>query len=118
MFETRKGATESLQKYQTFFDDVYAEGVLNRKTKHLIALGASLAAGCQPSTQYCLAVARELGATDEELKEAMAVAMAVGATKIRLLQESTLVSMGSPPGGENRGPEQQDQGLTQASCIT
>jgi AhpD family alkylhydroperoxidase len=97
MFETRKGATESLQKYQTFFDDVYAEGVLNRKTKHLIALGASLAAGCQPSTQYCLAVARELGATDEELKEAMAVAMAVGATKIRLLQESTLVSMGARP---------------------
>jgi alkylhydroperoxidase/carboxymuconolactone decarboxylase family protein YurZ len=39
---------DSLQKYEAFFDDVYAEGVLDRKTKHLIALGASLAAGCQP----------------------------------------------------------------------
>ena len=48
MLETRKSVDESLQKYQTFFDGVYAEGVLDRKTKHLIALGASLAAGCQP----------------------------------------------------------------------
>ena len=48
MMETMRGVNESLQKYQTFFDDVYAEGVLDRKTKHLIALGASLAAGCQP----------------------------------------------------------------------
>jgi len=48
MMETKRGVNGSLQKYQTFFDDVYAEGVLDRKTKHLIALGASLAAGCQP----------------------------------------------------------------------
>jgi len=48
MMEIKRGVNESLQKYQTFFDDVYAEGALDRKTKHLIALGASLAAGCQP----------------------------------------------------------------------
>ena len=35
-----------LNKYQEFFDAVYAEGRIDRKTKHLIALGASLAAGC------------------------------------------------------------------------
>jgi alkylhydroperoxidase/carboxymuconolactone decarboxylase family protein YurZ len=46
--ETRRSVDESLRKYQTFFDEVYAQGVLDRKTKHLIALGASLAAGCQP----------------------------------------------------------------------
>ena len=48
----------------------------------------------------------------------MAIAMTVGATKIRILQESTLASMGSPAGRENREPEQQDQVLAQASCIT
>jgi hypothetical protein len=48
----------------------------------------------------------------------MAIAMTVGATKIRILQESTLASMGSAPSGENREPEQQDQGLAQASCVT
>ena len=37
-----------LSKYQEFFDAVYSEGRIDRKTKHLIALGASLAAGCDP----------------------------------------------------------------------
>jgi len=39
---------ELLVKYQEFFDAAYAEGSIGRKTKHLIALGASLAAGCDP----------------------------------------------------------------------
>jgi alkylhydroperoxidase/carboxymuconolactone decarboxylase family protein YurZ len=39
---------DSLSKYQEFFDSVYAGGEIDRKTKHLIALGASLAAGCDP----------------------------------------------------------------------
>jgi len=39
---------DSLSKYQEFFDRVYTDGVIDRKTKHLIALGASLAAGCDP----------------------------------------------------------------------
>ena len=36
-----------LSKYQEFFDSAYGEGAIDRKTKHLIALGASLAAGCE-----------------------------------------------------------------------
>ncbi len=40
--------TNNLKKYQDFFDSVYEGGVIDTKTKHLIALGASLAAGCQP----------------------------------------------------------------------
>ena len=38
----------SLDTYQQFFDEVYNDGVIDVKTKHLIALGASLGAGCQP----------------------------------------------------------------------
>jgi hypothetical protein len=34
--------------YDEFFDRAYAEGVLDRKTKILVALGASLASGCAP----------------------------------------------------------------------
>jgi transcription initiation factor IIE alpha subunit len=34
-----------------------------------------------------------LEVTDEELKEAMAIAMTVGATKIKILQESALASL-------------------------
>ena len=40
--------SDSMNKYQEFFDAVYEEGTINVKTKHLIALGASLAAGCEP----------------------------------------------------------------------
>ncbi len=36
-----------LGKYRQFFDSVYEGGILDRKTKHLIALSASLAAGCE-----------------------------------------------------------------------
>ena len=39
---------DALSKYQEFFNSAYAEGTIDRKTKHLIALGASLAAGCDP----------------------------------------------------------------------
>lgn len=35
-----------LGKYDEFFNAAYADGAIDRKTKHLIALGASLAAGC------------------------------------------------------------------------
>jgi alkylhydroperoxidase/carboxymuconolactone decarboxylase family protein YurZ len=38
----------ALDKYKDFFEVAYAEGALDRKTKHLIALGASLSAGCDP----------------------------------------------------------------------
>jgi SAM-dependent methyltransferase len=35
-----------MEKFQDFFHTVYNTGVLDRKTKHLVALGASLAAAC------------------------------------------------------------------------
>lgn len=38
---------DSMGKYEEFFHDVYHTGVLDGKTKHLVALGASLAAGCE-----------------------------------------------------------------------
>jgi alkylhydroperoxidase/carboxymuconolactone decarboxylase family protein YurZ len=39
---------DALSKYQEFFNEAYGAGAIDRKTKHLIALGASLAAGCDP----------------------------------------------------------------------
>ena len=39
---------DALSKYQEFFNAAYGEGTIDRKTKHLIALSASLAAGCEP----------------------------------------------------------------------
>jgi len=39
---------DGLKKYREFFEAAYADGAIDRKTKHLIALGASLGAGCEP----------------------------------------------------------------------
>jgi len=38
-----------------------------------------------------------LGATEEEIKEAMAIAMTVGATKIQLLQQRAMDSLAPKP---------------------
>ncbi len=68
---------------------------MNEQTKELIALGASVAAHCQPCLKYHYAKARELGITPEEIQAAMEVGHQVsqGATKaIQDLQNSLLVS--------------------------
>jgi hypothetical protein len=44
----RMAVDDGLNKYREFFDAAYADGALDRKMKHLIALGASLGAGCEP----------------------------------------------------------------------
>jgi len=46
--ERRSDSMVALGRYQEFFEEAYAEGALDRKTKHLIALGVSLSAGCDP----------------------------------------------------------------------
>lgn len=38
----------TMDYYQQFMSSAYSEGVLDQKTKYLIALGASLGAGCDP----------------------------------------------------------------------
>jgi len=40
--------SSNLEKYKLFFDAVYKDGALDVKTKNLVALGVSLAAGCEP----------------------------------------------------------------------
>lgn len=41
-----RNVADHMEKFQDFFDSVYQTGALDRKTKHLVALGASLAAAC------------------------------------------------------------------------
>jgi alkylhydroperoxidase/carboxymuconolactone decarboxylase family protein YurZ len=44
-----KESEKMFSLYDEFFAKIYGEGgVFDRKTKHLIALAASLAAGCEP----------------------------------------------------------------------
>lgn len=77
---------EVIEHYNRFYAAVYgADGALDRKTRHLICLGAALGASCEPCTKYALGVLRELHASDAEIDEAISVAMTVGASSARLL---------------------------------
>lgn len=104
--------------YQKFFNAAYAEGAIDRKTKHLIALGASLGATCDKLTTYFLVVARELGATDEELNEATAIAMTVGAARVKILQENTLASLPQKKPAETQMSSGQETTEEQAEGST
>jgi AhpD family alkylhydroperoxidase len=50
---------------------------LDSKTKSLIAVGASLTANCQPCIKFHMAKARENGADEQEISEAVEVGKAV-----------------------------------------
>lgn len=50
---------------------------LSNKEKELVAVGASIAAGCRPCTNYHFKKARAERASDEEIKQAMTDAIAV-----------------------------------------
>ncbi len=50
---------------------------LSNKEKELVAVGASIAAGCRPCTNYHFKKARAERASDEEIKQAMLDAIAV-----------------------------------------
>ena len=50
---------------------------MNTQIKELIAVGASITANCQPCLTYHVGKAREAGVTEEEIREAIAIAKMV-----------------------------------------
>lgn len=69
----------AMAKFQALNDAVFAEGALSEKIKELIAVGVALSRQCI----YCIKIhkknAKNAGATEQELAEAMFVAAAIGA---------------------------------------
>lgn len=58
---------------------LYADGALSAKTKVLMALLWSVNSRCEPCIRYYAQRANELGASEAELGEALAVATTMGA---------------------------------------
>ena len=73
-----KHQPESLRHFKAFMGEVLKEGVLDTKTKELIAVGTSITARCK----YCIALhvkkALDAGANRDEIFEAATVAMLMG----------------------------------------
>ena len=87
MADMLKSNPEINQIFVDFYRQVFKDGVLTLKQKELIALAVSLGAGCEPCYETHLEKAKKLGNTDEEIREAIAVAELVAAGKVRMMVE-------------------------------
>jgi AhpD family alkylhydroperoxidase len=68
--------------YFQFYKETYKPSVLDRKTKELVAIAASLTARCQGCLQGHIKKALKFGATREELAETIAIAIGVNAASV------------------------------------
>jgi AhpD family alkylhydroperoxidase len=67
-----------VKRFFALDEKVYRDGILDRKTKELLGLSASLVLRCDDCVSYHIAAAREAGATAEELWETFSIALVVG----------------------------------------
>jgi AhpD family alkylhydroperoxidase len=71
---------------------------MDNRIKGLIAIGASVTANCRPCLNYHVGKAREAGADEQEIGEAIDVAKAVRKGAMNKMDEfaSTIVDQGEP----------------------
>ena len=79
--------------YFQFYKETYRASVIDRKTKELIAIAASLTAKCQGCIEGHVKKALKFGATREEISEAIAIAIGVNAAAIVDLTDIAADSM-------------------------
>ncbi len=79
------------QKFKAHYESVYKDGILDAKTKRLIALCGGIIAGCKGCILGQADLAIKNGATAEEIMEVCSIALSLGGTlagsQISLLME-------------------------------
>ena len=68
--------------YFDFYQETYGKTGVDRKTKELIAIAASLGFKCQGCLEGHIKKAKKFGATPEEISEAIVIAMGVAAASV------------------------------------
>ena len=68
--------------YFQFYKATYKSSQINRKTKELIAIAASLGSQCTGCLEGHVKKALEYGATHEEISEAICISMGVAAASV------------------------------------
>ena len=63
--------------YDHFSEKVYAPGILDKKTKELIAVACSVMADCVPCIEWHYQQAVLAGSNQKELSEALAISMSI-----------------------------------------
>jgi AhpD family alkylhydroperoxidase len=75
------------------------------KERELVNIGASVATGCKPCTDYHFEKSREAGATDEEIKQAITDALAVRDSARGIMETHGLQHLGLSKACEEEAPE-------------
>ena len=68
--------------YFDFYQETYKKSEIDRKTKELIAIAASLGFKCQGCLNGHIKKAKKFGATPEEISETIAISMGVAAASV------------------------------------
>jgi AhpD family alkylhydroperoxidase len=71
----------NVKTYKPFLEleeKAFSDGVLNKKTKELMALSISIVTKCEPCMEWHLDQAMQAGANDEEIYETIDVAIEMG----------------------------------------
>ncbi len=76
---------------------------LRLKEKELACVGISVVTGCKPCTDYHVKAAREARASDEEIKQAVADALAVRRGATEIMEGYALAKLGAEAYGSNTG---------------
>ncbi len=77
--DLERAVPEAMAAFTAFGDAVFADGVLSRKHKELIAVAVALATQCPYCIEFHTGYARKEGASDAELSEAAMVSSAIRA---------------------------------------
>jgi AhpD family alkylhydroperoxidase len=75
-------------------------GLLTEKEQELVAVGASIAAGCRPSTAYHVRAARVAGADKEEIRQAVNDALDVRQSASDIMARLAARYLGDAPAEE------------------
>lgn len=73
---------QAIASWQSFYKDIFKGGAIDRRTKELIAIAAASISGCEGCLVGHLRKARALGVSEDEIKEAVAIAFAVNAATV------------------------------------
>lgn len=81
-------STEMKQRFSDFMGAVNAEGAINTREKELMAIALSLLAKCEPCVKLHIDKSRKIGLTEEEIEEAVWMAISFGGAPIMMFYDS------------------------------
>jgi AhpD family alkylhydroperoxidase len=70
--------SDVFRAFAAFEEKAFADGKLDKKSKELIAVGASIVINCESCMQWHIEQALKAGATEEQVLEAIGVGMEMG----------------------------------------